>query len=104
MDLEWTTLVRVLPVSLSLFLSSQQCLGPDVPSTHVFSLPENRCLVTLDTNSHIHRQLAVSSMPRLMEFSLPLSSSPASVARVKLTLPPVLREEEDFSFPLLVNM
>ena len=61
-------------------------------------------MVTLDTNSHINRQLAVSSMPRLMEFSLPLPSSPASVARVKLTLPPVLREEEDFSFPLLVNM
>ena len=25
-------------------------------------------------------------------------------ARVKLTLPPVLREEEDFLFPLIVNM
>ena len=82
----------------------QQCLGPHVPSTHIFSLTDNRCLVTLDTNTHIHRQLAVSSMPRLMEFSLPLSSSSAALARVKLTLPPVLREDEDFAFPLLVNM
>ena len=38
------------------------------------------------------------------ELSLPLPSSPGSLARVRLTLPPVLREEEDFSFPLLVNM
>ena len=87
-----------------LSLCSQQCLGPDVPSTHIFSLPDNRCLVTLDTNRHIHHQLAVSSMPRLTELSLPLPSSPGSLARVRLTLPPVLREEEDFSFPLLVNM
>ena len=83
---------------------AQQCLGPGVPSTHVFSLPESRCLVTLDSNSHIHHQLAVSSMPRLTELSLPLPSSPGAVARVKLSLPPVLREDEDFSFPLLVNM
>ena len=105
---ELTGYVQVRSVTLtilqSLSQSSQQCLGPDVPSTHIFSLAENRCLMTLDTNTHIHHQLAVSSMPRLMEFSLPLSSSPATMARVKLTLPPVLREEEDFSFPLLVNM
>ena len=59
--------------------------------------------MTLDTNSHIHRQVALSSMPRLLELSLPLEESPVD-ARVKLTLPPVLREEEDFTFPLIVNM
>ena len=84
-------------------LSCQQCLGPEVPSTHIFSLPDNKCLMTLDTNSHIHRQVALSSMPRLLELSLPLEESPVA-ARVKLTLPPVLREEEDFTFPLIVNM
>ena len=59
--------------------------------------------MTLETNTHIHAQLALSSMPRLMELSLPLEESPAP-ARVRLTLPPVLREEEDFTFPLIVNM
>ena len=42
-------------------------------------------------------------MPRLLELSLPLEESPVA-ARVKLTLPPVLREEEDFTFPVIVNM
>ena len=42
-------------------------------------------------------------MPRTeqMEVTLPGSSVPA---RVGLTLPPVLRESEDYKFPLLVNM
>ena len=48
-------------------------------------------------------QINVSSMPRTeqMEVTLPGSSVPA---RVGLTLPPVLRESEDYKFPLLVNM
>ena len=36
-----------------------------------------------------------------MQVRLPGSPAPA---RVKLTLPPVLRAEEDFVFPLIVNM
>ena len=45
----------------------------------------------------------VSSVPRVLEVTLPLEDSPAP-ARVRLTLPPVLREEEDFTFPLIVNV
>ena len=29
------------------------CLGPDIPSSHVISLPHNKCLKTLDTNQHL---------------------------------------------------
>ena len=36
-----------------------------------------------------------------LQVRLPGSPAPA---RVKLTLPPVLRAEEDFVFPLIVNM
>ena len=42
-------------------------------------------------------------MPRYHELSVALRDSSAP-ARVKLTLPPVLREDEDYKFPLLVNM
>ena len=35
----------------------QHCLGPGVPSLHLISLPDNRCLLSLDTNQHIHRQV-----------------------------------------------
>jgi len=80
----------------------QHCLGPDVPSVHIISLPDNNCLQTLDTNNHIHSQIARSSMPRYHELSVELSNIGA--ARVKLTLPPVLRETEDYKFPLLVNI
>ena len=49
------------------------------------------------------QQVNVSSMPSYEEFEVPLSNT-FTKARVKLTLPPVLRKNEDYTFPLLVNM
>ena len=59
--------------------------------------------MTLDTNSHIEAAMNRSSMPRTKELTVPLPGS-ITPARVKLIVPPVLREEEDFVFPLLINM
>ena len=42
---------------ISTYLHLQHCLGPGVPSVHLISLPDNRCLLTLDTNQHIHQQV-----------------------------------------------
>ena len=42
-------------------------------------------------------------MPRTEEMEVTLPGSPVP-ARLSLTLPPVLREAEDYKFPLLVNM
>jgi len=82
---------------------AQHCLGPDIPSTHIFSLPDNILIWTMDTNTRVQHQVEVSSMPSYKEFSLPIPGTNFK-ARVKLTIPPVLREEEDFVFPLLVNV
>eukprot|EP00090_Calanus_glacialis_P007913 TRINITY_DN16308_c0_g1_i1.p1 TRINITY_DN16308_c0_g1~~TRINITY_DN16308_c0_g1_i1.p1 ORF type:complete len:847 (-),score=98.44 TRINITY_DN16308_c0_g1_i1:552-3092(-) len=81
----------------------QHCLGPDIPSTHIYSLPDNTLIWTMDTNGKLHDQVSVSSMPSYEEFSIHLPGTNFK-ARVKLTLPPVLREEEDFTFPLLINV
>ena len=43
-------------------------------------------------------QVSVSSMPRQVRLRA------GAGARVRLTLPPVLRGTEDYKFPLLVNM
>ena len=43
-------------------------------------------------------QVSVSSMPRQVRLRA------GAGARVRLTLPPVLRETEDYKFPLLINM
>ena len=43
-------------------------------------------------------------MPRERELSVALPGLRGVAARVKLLLPPVLREHEEFSFPLVVNM
>ena len=59
----------------------------------------------LDINLEFaRRQVSVSSMPRERELSVALPGLGGVAARVKLLLPPVLREHEEFSFPLVVNM
>ena len=98
---------------------TKNCAGPDIPSVHVFSLPDNKLLWTMDRNSHLHHQVIVmaiilnliiglqqadiSSMPRSLKMKVSLPGTNRK-AQVQLTLPPVLREEEDFKFPLVVNM
>ena len=39
------------------FTLIQHCLGPDIPSSHLFSLPSNTLLATLDTNDRLHHQV-----------------------------------------------
>ena len=114
-------LLSAMCLYLLVFSPIQHCLGPDIPSTHIFSLPDNTLLWTMDTNGKLQdqvgmkkfeeikefqyflTQVSVSSMPRYEEFLVHLPGTKFK-ARVKLTLPPVLREEEDFIFPLIVNM
>ena len=45
----------------------------------------------------------MSSMPRYEFLWVELANSRAK-ARVKLTLPPVLRHEEEYKFPLIVHV
>jgi hypothetical protein len=48
-------------------------------------------------------QVEMSSMPRYEFLSVELANS-RTKARVKLTLPPVLRHEEEYKFPLIVHV
>ena len=59
--------------------------------------------ICLGVITHFYSQVEVSSMPSYEEFSVQIPGTDFK-ARVKLTLPPVLREEEDFVFPLIVNV
>ena len=43
------SLIRIFP--------PQHCLGPGIPSTHVFSLPGNTLIWTMDTNTRIQQQV-----------------------------------------------
>ena len=85
----------------------QICLGPSIPSLRGFSLPSNYLLATLDENAAVQHQTNISSMPRYRTFSVSLpvrEGEPVMKARVRQTIPPVMRDYEEFKFPLVVNV
>ena len=48
------------------FTLIQHCLGPDIPSSHLFSLPSNTLLATLDTNDRLHHQVRMMMMMKII--------------------------------------
>ena len=36
----------------------QHCLGPEIPSTHVYSLPDNTLVWTMDTNGRLYDRVS----------------------------------------------
>ncbi|XP_046973505.1 inactive dipeptidyl peptidase 10 isoform X1 [Vanessa cardui] len=81
-----------------------ECLGPGVPtsSLHKISLPEPRLLMHLENNTLVKEKLSVIALPTPRTFSVQLSSGQA--ARVRLLLPPGLREDEVTKYPLVMKV
>ncbi|KAL0812045.1 hypothetical protein ABMA28_009436 [Loxostege sticticalis] len=100
-----------------------ECLGPGVPtsSLHKIALPEPRMLLHLENNTavkialpeprvllHLENNTAVKerlssiALPTPRTFSVQLSSGHA--ARVRLLLPPGLREDEVTKYPLVLKV
>ena len=63
-----------------------------------------RFLGILDANLDLRAKIALTAMPQTKVLRMPLPDSPRTDARVRLLLPPGLREEEEFVFPLVVNV
>ncbi|XP_028168299.1 inactive dipeptidyl peptidase 10-like [Ostrinia furnacalis] len=79
-----------------------ECLGPGVPtsSLHKSALPEPRALLHLENNTAVKERLSSIALPTPRTFSVQLSSGHA--ARVRLLLPPGLREDEVTKYPLVL--
>ncbi|KPJ18468.1 Inactive dipeptidyl peptidase 10 [Papilio machaon] len=81
-----------------------ECLGPGVPtaSLHRIALPEPRLLMHLENNTAVKERLSAIALPTPRTFSVQLSSGHA--ARVRLLLPPGLREDEVTKYPLVLKV
>lgn len=81
-----------------------ECLGPGVPTASLYkiSLPEPRLLLHLENNTAVKERLSVIAIPTPRTFSVQLSSGHA--ARVRLLLPPGLREDEVTKYPLVLKV
>ena len=49
--------VVILYLNNSLQEYLQHCLGPNIPSTHIFSLPDNSLIWTMDNNTRVQQQV-----------------------------------------------
>ncbi|EEB12760.1 dipeptidyl-peptidase, putative [Pediculus humanus corporis] len=78
------------------------CLGPEVPSVFIFDVSTNSMLAVLDANSELRSIFQAMAVPQIRKFQVELESG--YHAQVKLLLPPGLREYEDISFPLILNV
>ncbi|XP_063388192.1 inactive dipeptidyl peptidase 10 isoform X2 [Cydia fagiglandana] len=81
-----------------------ECLGPGVPTTSLYRtlLPEPRMLVHLENNTDVKERLSSIAVPTPRTFSVQLSSG--HTARVRLLLPPGLREDEVTKYPLVMKV
>ena len=81
----------------------QECLGPGVPFSRIIDLETEDEVFMLEKNEKLNKIINKFSLPKIKELSIKLPSStiPASV---RLFLPPGFREEEEFAFPLVVNV
>jgi len=80
----------------------RECLGPGVPTVTLHSAPLGRLLFVLDNNTALKEEVADVGLPVVRTFSVEVSGGYR--APVKLYLPPGLREEEEFKFPLILHV
>lgn len=80
----------------------RECLGPGVPTVTLHSAPLGRLLYVLDNNTALKEEVDDMGLPVVRTF--PVEVSGGYRAPVKLYLPPGLREEEEFKFPLILHV
>ena len=80
------------------------CQGPSMPQTFVYSLPQNQLVKVLDTNDELQEIISGLAMPQVRFLQFNISEDIKTPARVKLLIPPGQREEEEFTFPLVLKV
>ncbi|CAG7717855.1 unnamed protein product [Allacma fusca] len=80
----------------------RECLGPGVPIMTLHSAPSGRLLLILNNNSVLQEEVANMGMPLVRNLRVALSGG--YHAPVRLYLPPGLRAEEEFKFPLVLHV
>ena len=80
------------------------CQGPSVPQSFVYSISQNKLVKVLDTNAELQELLSELALPKVKYLQFNISEDVKTPARVKLLLPPGFREEEEFTFALILKV
>ncbi|KAL3856093.1 hypothetical protein ACJMK2_015288 [Sinanodonta woodiana] len=77
------------------------CEGPAVP-TYILRSADGKDLVVLENNHLLRQKLANMAMPKTDYFHIPISEHETIWG--KLLLPPILKKEEVFAYPILMTV
>ena len=81
----------------------QECLGPGIPFSRIIDLDTKKDVCKLDNNDKLGKTLRKFARPKIKELTIDLPSS-VLPATVRLFLPSGYRVEEDYAFPLVIDM
>lgn len=80
----------------------RECLGPGVPTVTLHKAPLGQLYFVLDNNTALKEEVDDMGFPLIRTFFVEVNDGYR--APVKLYLPPGLREEEEFKFPLVLHV
>lgn len=79
-------------------------MGPQIPYSLLYSLPNNSFVRVLDSNDYLVERMRYLAMPQVQFHDYQVLEDTPYPARVKLLLPPGYRKEEQYTFPLVVRV
>lgn len=80
----------------------QECLGPEVPSVYLVETNSNQKVLTLDAGDTLRSLLSENSLPQIRILDVKINNG--FHAKVKLYIPPDIREEAETTYPLILHM
>lgn len=78
----------------------QECLGPNIPVVFLVETATNTRLAVLDGSIKLRNKVKDLSSPQIKTIQVEIEDG--YKAQVRLYLPPVLREYEEVTFPLIL--
>ncbi|KAG4079916.1 hypothetical protein HA402_006228 [Bradysia odoriphaga] len=80
----------------------QECLGPETPSIYLVETSTMTKIVVLHSGDSLRNRLSQLAIPQIRTVSVEIRYG--FHAKVRLFLPPGMKEEEEVAFPLIVHM
>lgn len=78
----------------------QECLGPNIPVVFLVESATNTRLAVLDSSIKLRKKVKSFSAPQIKTIQVEIEDG--YKAQVRLYLPPILREYEEVTFPLIL--
>lgn len=80
----------------------QECLGPEVPTVYLVETDSNKRILTLDNGDLLRHQLSQNALPQIRTLNVEINNG--FHAKVKLFIPPEIRDGAEITYPLIIQM